>query len=395
MRQQIVFRQYNPNKPHRYDLLLNDARFPYTYKAVQYAAKPKAGDGPYYLKSNIDYIKYLVTKVEADQPNTGRTFSTDCLYTSIESTNRLLDCGIATVGTLQEGRSGIPYKLFDTQNRDIFSTTCNFEKEKKNICLTSYTVKTKPKGKKNVNVLSTSIPWRGKAIDDSKEKPKLIKFNHFTEGGTDIVDQLNDYCTTRSNFYRWVMLALSYMLDTARVNGKTVWCLKNNSDISSTSSYDFSWILTKVLALPHVQQRRLNGLASSVQLKIKMFLGTVLLVDEAVPKKREDSQEPDKGEDVNYTWPIATQRQKRTMPQNQLNSANHVVSVFAENICELAMVAYNEILFYISYSQCLTFRLCSSMIVFYTSLEVIKLAFLENSSRDVCCIFVNFIFTFE
>ena len=285
MRQQIVFQQYNPNKPHRYGLLLNNARFPYTYKAVQYAAKPKAGDGPYYLKSNIDYIKYLVTKMEADQPITGRTFSTDRLYTSIESTNRLLDCGIATVGTLQKGRSGIPYKLFDTQNREIFSTTCNFEKEKKNICLTSYTVKTKPKGKKNVNVLSTSIPWRGKAIDDGKEKPKLIKFFHFTEGRTDIVDQLNDYCTTRSNFCRWVMVALLYMLDTARVNGKTVWCLKNNSDISSTSSYDFRWILAKVLALPHVQQRSLNGLASSVQLKIKMFLGTVLLVDEAVPKK--------------------------------------------------------------------------------------------------------------
>ena len=41
-----------------------------------------------------------------------------------------------------------------------------------------------------------------------------------------------------------------------------------------------------------------------------------------------------------------TQRQKRTMPQNQLNSANHVVSVFAGIIqCEFAMVAYNEFYF--------------------------------------------------
>ena len=67
MRQQIAFRQYNPNKPHRYGLLLkslNDARFPYTDKSVTYAAKPKAGDGPYYLKSTIDYIKYLVIEIE-------------------------------------------------------------------------------------------------------------------------------------------------------------------------------------------------------------------------------------------------------------------------------------------------------------------------------------------
>ena len=107
MRQQIAFRQYNPNKPHRYGLLLkslNGARFPYTYKAVPYAAKPKAGDGPYYLKSTIDYIKYLVIEMEVYQPITGRTISTDRLYTSIESTNWLLDRGIATVGTLQKRR---------------------------------------------------------------------------------------------------------------------------------------------------------------------------------------------------------------------------------------------------------------------------------------------------
>ena len=171
MRQQIVFQQYNPNKPHRYGLLLNNARFPYTYKAVQYAAKPKAGDGPYYLKSNIDYIKYLVTKMEADQPITGITISTNCLYTSIESTNWLPDRGIATVATLQKGRSRIPSELFDTQNREIFSATCHFEKEKKDICLTSHTIKRKSRGKKNV-VLSPSRLLHGKTIDDVKKSPK-------------------------------------------------------------------------------------------------------------------------------------------------------------------------------------------------------------------------------
>ena len=90
MRQQIAFRQCNRNKPHRYGLLLmslNDERFLYTYKTVPYSAKPKDGDGPYYLKSTIDYIKYLVTEMEADLPITVRTISTDCLYRSIESTN--------------------------------------------------------------------------------------------------------------------------------------------------------------------------------------------------------------------------------------------------------------------------------------------------------------------
>ena len=243
VRQQIAFRQYNPSKPHRYGLLLKslkDARFPYIYKAVHYAVKLKAGDGLYYLTSTIDYIKYLVTKMETDQLIKGRIFSTDRLSTSIESTNWLLDRGIVTVGTLQKGRRGIPSELFETQNRDIFSATFHFEKEKKNIFLTPYTVKTKSKRKKNSVVLSTSRPLHGETIDDGKEKPRIITFYDFTKGGKDIVDQLNDYYTTRSKPCRWVMVALSYMLDTTRVNGKTVWCFKNDSDISSTSSYDFS-----------------------------------------------------------------------------------------------------------------------------------------------------------
>ena len=133
-------------------------------------------------------------------------------------------------------------------------------------------------------MLSTSRPWHSKTIEDGKEKPRIIKFYNFTKGGTDIVGQLNDYHTTRSKSCHWVMVALSYMLDTARVNEKTVWCLKNDSDISSTSPYDFSWNLAKALALPDVQRRSLNGLSSRLQFKIKMFLGTALLVDEPVPK---------------------------------------------------------------------------------------------------------------
>ena len=120
----------------------------------------------------------------------------------------------------------------------------------------------------------------GKKIDDGKEKPQIIKFYDLTKGGNDIVDQLNDYYTTRSKSCCWVTVVLSY----ARVNGKTMWCLKNDPAISSTSSNDFSWNLAKALALLHVQRRSLNGLASSVQLKINMFLGTALLVDEPVPK---------------------------------------------------------------------------------------------------------------
>ena len=91
-----------------------------------------------------------------------------------------------------------------------------------------------------------------------------------------------------------------------------------------------------------------------------------------------------------------TKTEKENAPKPTGQCQYHMVSVFARNIqCEFAMVAYNEILIYISYSLCLAFRLCSGMIVFYSSLEITKLAFLENESRYICCIFANFIFTFE
>ena len=60
----------------------------------------------------------------------------------------------------------------------------------------------KAKGKKNVVVLSTSRPLHGKIIDDGKEKPQIIKFYDFTKGRMNIVDQLNDYYTSRTKSCR-------------------------------------------------------------------------------------------------------------------------------------------------------------------------------------------------
>ena len=127
----------------------------------------------------------------------------------------------------------------------------------KDIALASYTVKTKSKGKKNFVVLSNSRPLHGKTIDDGKEKSQIM---------------------------RRVMVALFYMLNTARVNGKNVWCLKNQMEILKKSSYNFGWELAKRLAMPHVQNRRLNGMKSSVQWEIKIFLGTAFKTEESLPK---------------------------------------------------------------------------------------------------------------
>ena len=57
------------------------------------------------------------------------------------------------------------------------------------MCITSYTVTTKSKGKKNVVTLSTMRPMDACIKDDDKFKPQIFKFYDFTKGGTDIVDK--------------------------------------------------------------------------------------------------------------------------------------------------------------------------------------------------------------
>ena len=63
------------------------------------------------------------------------------------------------------------------------------------------------------------------------------------------------------------------MLDTARVNAKSIWCIKEGIDFNPIKSYNFGWDLAKCLAMPHVTQQNLNGLNTMVQLKMNLFLG--------------------------------------------------------------------------------------------------------------------------
>ena len=146
---QIAFRQYNPKEPHHYRILfktLNDARYPYTYKSVPYASKPKSGQGPYYVKSVIDYAKYLVTKTEEQQNLHGRNRSTNRLHTSVGLAKWLLTRNITTVTTVQKGRHGIFRKLFDVKGREKSSVACHYKEKEKDICITSNIATAKSKG---------------------------------------------------------------------------------------------------------------------------------------------------------------------------------------------------------------------------------------------------------
>ena len=207
MRHQIAHRMYNPAKPARYGLLknsINDARFPYTYKSYPYAGKPKAGDGPYYLASNLAKVQYLVQETMKDLDLRGRCIATDRLYTSPPQAEWLMDRDIRNIGTINNKRQGVPAILTDNamlKERPIHSVTCHYqvlEGEGGNDHITrtslmSYAVQTGSGQKKSVLMLSTARPLKGATVDDKADKPAIYKLYDFTKGGTDIVDQCIDF----------------------------------------------------------------------------------------------------------------------------------------------------------------------------------------------------------
>ena len=150
---------------------------------------------------------------------------------------------------------------------------CHFEKDKKDFCLSSNTVQKKSKGKRNVVILSTTRPIH--------VVPKAI-INLNIKSSNSMISQ--NYLTTIVKSLRWVKIVLHYMLDTARVNAKTIWCIKSGIDHHKLKSYNFGWDLAKTLTMPYVIRRDLNGLGLMVQLKGNLFLGTAFVVLEPKPK---------------------------------------------------------------------------------------------------------------
>ena len=267
MRHQIAFWQYNPSKPHRYGLLLkslNDASFAYTYNACSYAGKPEKGEGPHYIDSIENYVRYLVNQTANDVELQGRNISMDRLYTILSLANWLLGRKITCVGTLNHNRQGIPTELKNTSERVEFSVTYHYESVKKDLCLLSYTVKTKSSSKNNVLLLFTMRLLNGITREDNKQKPSIYKFYDFTKGGTDIADQLNDYYTVRSQSNSWDLVSFYYILDTIRVNSKTLFCIKKGLDVKKENTFNLAFELAKVLTCPFIEQRRINGLGKSV-----------------------------------------------------------------------------------------------------------------------------------
>ena len=251
MRNHVSFRQYNPDKPAKYGVLfksLIDARDSYTERSLVYAGKPTELPSPYYVSGTENYIKELVTKLGQAVVLQGRNISMDRLYASVSVAKWLLTEKMTCIGTMLSRRVGILEEVKTTKGRKEFSTKMFWEKEKGDLVLTSYVVRSS-NGLKNVLLLSTVQPLKGCTRDDRKKKPSILKLYDFTKGGTDVMDQRIGTYSTKMKSRKWTKVSLSYVLDTCRVNASTVYALSKGDDPKKTGSFDFGWDLAESLVL--------------------------------------------------------------------------------------------------------------------------------------------------
>ena len=87
-------------------------------------------------------------------------------------------------------------------------------------------------------------PLNGITRDDNKQKPGIYKFYDFKKGGTDFVDQPNDYYTVRCHSNRWELVAFYYILGTICINSKTLFCIKKGLDVKKENTF-FKFFINK------------------------------------------------------------------------------------------------------------------------------------------------------
>jgi hypothetical protein len=226
------FKQYNKSKPAKYGILyrsLNDSKLPYTYRSIVYAGCPVDEPTENYMVGIEETVCELLRRYGAKNELKGRNLTTDRFYTSVDLAETLLkEFDMTCLGTLTAGRKGLPAEFKSVVGRQEGDYMVLFE-EKGKMSLHSWVVDTKSGGKKNIMLLTTTNPILGKTMDDGKDRPALISFYNYAMLGTDRMDQLAQHYSVRVKSSRWPMSVLSYILDTCRVNARTIGFLQEVS----------------------------------------------------------------------------------------------------------------------------------------------------------------------
>jgi hypothetical protein len=267
------FKQYMKAKPSKYGFLyksLNDSIRAYTYRSHIYAGRPTLTPTEDYIQGVEETVVQTLRRYAAKNEVKGRNLTTDRFYTSSDLADRLLtEFHMTIVGTLNANRKGLPAAFKSIKDRKEGDYMALFEVGGKKT-IHSWVTNTKS-GPRNVMAMTTTIPILGKT-QDSKEKPAVLTRYDNGMGGCDRMDQLMMSKTVRIKSRRWPMSTLAYMLDTARVNARTIGLIQNRCVVPDTRQ--FGKELVRDLVTPHIRRRlQMRGLQTYVSMKAHCYLG--------------------------------------------------------------------------------------------------------------------------
>ncbi|XP_050300132.1 piggyBac transposable element-derived protein 4-like [Anthonomus grandis grandis] len=190
-RGRIYFRQYIPNKRHRYGIKLFKLCVSggYTWDFKVYTGREKSSEFVVSEKVVMELMEGLLDR--------GRTLYTDNWYTSVSLAKRLIDRKTHLVGTIRANRKGNPQEVIKEKlNRGGIVARQDNDK----------TVVLKWKNKRNVIMLSTkhddltiTLAKKGKEVI----KPKVIVDYNQGKAFIDLLDQMSAYAPFLRRTSKW------------------------------------------------------------------------------------------------------------------------------------------------------------------------------------------------
>lgn len=200
------FTQYIPSKPTKYGIKvwwICDAVSHYPLKGIVYTGKKEGSERA------TNQGEKIVMELAQKYAHTGRTVYADNFFSTLELAKKLIDNGLAYVGTVRSNKRFVPDEMRWSKNRVLNTTMfCHY---KNDVSLCSYAAR------KNRVVIMISTEHYGDEIDANSPttKPQQILDYNKSKGGVDVMDQMTSGYSCKRNTKRWPLALFYNMTDVA------------------------------------------------------------------------------------------------------------------------------------------------------------------------------------
>ena len=229
-RGRLTFRQYIPNKTHRYGVKLFKlcSMVGYTWALKVYSGKSQTGEREIGLAKNvcIELMKDLIGQ--------GRTLYVDNFYTSYELANYCLQKQTHLVGTLRANKKHIPKEVLQAKlkrgemvaKEDQQGVVILKWRDTRDVRVlsTKHAPVMKPITQRAPRAASSDAVGQRRRRQRATEKPLAILEYNKGKGGIDLSDQMASYATTLRKGVKWYRkLATELLLGMSVVNAWVVY----------------------------------------------------------------------------------------------------------------------------------------------------------------------------